>query len=52
MKTTVTIRQIARESGVSVSTVSRVINGSAPVSEDIRRRVEQVIEKLRKDGLL
>ncbi len=45
MKTTVTIRQIARKSGVSVSTVSRVINGSAPVSEDIRRRVEQVIEK-------
>ncbi len=45
MKTIVTIRQIARESGVSVSTVSRVINHSAPVSEDVRHRVEQVIEK-------
>lgn len=45
MKGTVTIRQIARESGVSVSTVSRVINGSAPVSEDVRRRVERTIGK-------
>lgn len=45
MKPAVTIRQIARESGVSVSTVSRVINGSAPVSEDVRRRVERAIEK-------
>lgn len=45
MKTTVTIRQIARESGVSVSTVSRVINGSAPVSEEVKHRVGQVIEK-------
>lgn len=45
MKETITIRQIARESGVSVSTVSRVINGSAPVSEDARRRVERIIEK-------
>lgn len=45
MKEAITLRQIARESGVSVSTVSRVINGSAPVSEDVRRRVEQIIEK-------
>lgn len=45
MKEVITIRQIARESGVSVSTVSRVINGSAPVSEDVRRRVERIIEK-------
>ncbi len=45
MKPAVTIRQIARESGASVSTVSRVINGSAPVSEDVRRRVERAIEK-------
>lgn len=45
MKEAITIRQIARESGVSVSTVSRVINGSAPVSEEARRRVERIIEK-------
>lgn len=45
MKPPVTIRQIARESGVSISTVSRVINSSAPVSPDVRRRVEHVIEK-------
>ncbi len=45
MKGDITIRQIATESGVSISTVSRVINGSAHVSEEARRRVEATVEK-------
>ena len=41
----ITIKQIAERSGVSKATVSRVINNSKPVSEDIRKRVLQVIEE-------
>lgn len=40
-----TITEIARESGVSISTVSRVINGNVPVSADKRKRVEAIIQK-------
>ena len=32
---------IARAAGVSASTVSRVLNGTAPISEETRRRVLQ-----------
>jgi LacI family transcriptional regulator len=42
----VTIRDVARLSGVSPMTVSRVINGGARVSPDTRRRVEQAIGEL------
>ena len=42
----VNIKDVAREAKVSVSTVSRVINGSAPVSEKLRSRVERAIKKL------
>lgn len=42
----VTQRDIAREAGVSPATVSRVINGSARVREDTRRRVTQAIRRL------
>ncbi len=45
MERPVTIVQIAKESGVSISTVSRVMNGTAPVSEATRARVKAVIEK-------
>jgi len=45
MKKNVTIYEIAAESGVSVSTVSRVINGNPHVSERTREAVKQVIEK-------
>ena len=40
----VTIKDIARMSGYSVGTVSRVLNGSPNVSEDARRRVEAVVK--------
>lgn len=41
----ITIKDVAKLSGVSISTVSRVINNSKPVSEDIRDRVLKVIEE-------
>src|SRR3954451_10738516 len=43
---TVTIRDVAREAGVSTMTVSRVINGGARVSAGTRGRVEQAIGQL------
>lgn len=42
-----TIRDVAREAGVSVSTVSRVLNGKPDISEDAARRVKAAIESLR-----
>jgi DNA-binding LacI/PurR family transcriptional regulator len=42
----INIRDVAREAGVSISTVSKVINGKARVAQDTRERVEQVIERL------
>lgn len=41
----ITIVQIAKESKVSIATVSRVINGTVPVAPATRRRVENVIRK-------
>ena len=43
----VTIYRIAKEAGVSVSTVSRVLTGAARVSEDKRKSVEAVIRRHR-----
>jgi LacI family transcriptional regulator len=43
----VTIREVAQEAGVSVATVSRVINGKGPIREATRRRIRRVVEKLR-----
>ena len=40
-----TIREIAKKAGVSVSTVSRVINKKDDVSPETRKRVNEIIEK-------
>lgn len=42
----VTVLDVAREAGVSVSTVSRIINGTVKVSDDKRIAVEEAIRKL------
>ncbi len=41
-----TIKDVAAEAGVSIATVSAVINGTRPVSETTRRRVEAAIDRL------
>ena len=45
MKTSITIKDVARKAGVSISTVSRVINDSKPVTDEIKQRVLNVIEE-------
>ena len=45
MNKSVTIKDIATESGVSIATVSRVLNGNVPVSGKTRKKVEEVIQK-------
>ena len=42
----VTIRDVARRAGVSISTVSRVLNDTCPVHEDKRRRVSEAVAAL------
>lgn len=42
-----TIKDVAREAGVSISTVSRVVSGAGPVAEATRRRVLDVVSSLR-----
>ncbi|HHB89866.1 MAG TPA: LacI family transcriptional regulator [Anaerolineae bacterium] len=41
-----TITDVARLAGVSIATVSRVVNGTAPVAPDTVRRVEEAIAQL------
>jgi LacI family transcriptional regulator len=43
----VTIKDVAREANMSVATVSRVLNGSGPVSEKTRRLIHDVAGKMR-----
>lgn len=43
---TITIYDVAREAGVSMATVSRVVNGNKNVKENTRQRVLSVIERL------
>ncbi len=40
-----TIREIAQLAGVSIATVSRVVNGSGHVSETTRMAVERVVHE-------
>ena len=42
----VTITDVAREAGVSVPTVSRIVNNKPHVAEDTKARVQAVIERL------
>lgn len=41
-----TIKEVAREAGVSVATVSRVMNDSGPVNAETRRRILEVANEL------
>jgi LacI family transcriptional regulator len=43
----VTIRDVARQADVSIATVSRFINQTAPVSDDVSVRIRAVMEELR-----
>ena len=45
-KRAVTIQDVAKEAGVSVSTVSRVLNGKVDVASDTRDHILAVIDKL------
>jgi LacI family transcriptional regulator, galactose operon repressor len=42
----VTVRAIAAETGLSIATVSRVLNGGGNVASDTRERVRQLVERL------
>ncbi|MDD6259198.1 MAG: LacI family DNA-binding transcriptional regulator, partial [Erysipelotrichaceae bacterium] len=42
----VTIYDVAKEAGVSLATVSRVINGSDVVKAPTRERVQAAVDKL------
>jgi len=42
-----TMKQVAQRAGVSISTVSHVINNTRVVSSDVRARVQGVIDELR-----
>jgi LacI family transcriptional regulator, galactose operon repressor len=42
----VTVRAIAAETGLSISTISRVLNGGENVASNTRERVRQVVEQL------
>ena len=41
MKSKATLKQIAKELGVSVSTVSKALNGSPEISEPTKKRVQE-----------
>lgn len=41
------IREVAKRAGVSIATVSHVFNGTRPVSDEVRHRVQQAAADLR-----
>ena len=45
-KMKITIGDVAKEAGVSIATVSRVINGNYPVKESTREKVQKVIDEM------
>ncbi len=45
MQKNITIVDIAKEAGVSISTVSRVLTGNARVKEEKKQRIQQIINK-------
>ena len=47
VRTTVTIKDVAREASVSVATVSRALNGHENVTEGVRKLVEETASRLR-----
>jgi LacI family transcriptional regulator len=46
-KTSSTIRDVARLAGVSVATISRYVNHTAPIAEETGRRVQAAMDRLR-----
>ncbi|AMW32029.1 MAG: LacI family DNA-binding transcriptional regulator [Fervidobacterium pennivorans] len=42
----ISIKDVAKKAGVSISTVSRVLTNSAPVSEELREKVIQAVQEL------
>lgn len=42
----ISIKDVAREAGVSITTVSRALNGYSDVSEKTRLRIQEVVERL------
>ena len=42
----ITIKDVAKEAGVSVATVSRVLNGSCNVSDESTKKVNETIARL------
>jgi LacI family transcriptional regulator len=46
-RSSVTIREVAKQAGVSVATVSRYINHNTPVSAPVAKRLQRVMSKLR-----
>lgn len=45
MKSNITIKDVAKRAGVSISTVSRVINDSKPVTDEVKQKVLDVIKE-------
>src|SRR5580700_11847192 len=42
----VTVRAVAAETGLSIATISRVLNGGGNVAPDTRERVRELVERL------
>ena len=42
----ISIKDVAKEAGVSIATVSRVLNGIEVVNEDTQKRVREAVVKL------